>query len=303
MDLRTQATLEQLYKAVDASVPRIVCNPTTAEMIKYASNAVLATMISFSNEIARLASAVGGVDALDVMKGVHQAAYFTSHVHGTRVTAGAARYLEAGAGFGGSCLPKDVSALIGHGLSLGLDLPLLEAVLEVNRGQADEIMRLVSKHFTSLEDTPVTVLGLAFKPDTDDVRESPAWPIIAKLRAAGARITAYDPVARPVNHAGMDGVTLADTLPEALVEAEIVVVVTRWGEFMQVGDILRMRRDQPLVVDGRRVLNPSDFERYEGIGRAGLAPSIAPRQDDRRQAWRRPGQTPGKPGEPRTRAS
>ena len=302
LDARTQATLEQVYEGVDASVPRIVCNPTTAEMIKYASNAVLATMISFSNEIAKVATAVGGVDAAEVMKGVHQAAYFTSHVMGTRVTAGAARYLEAGAGFGGSCLPKDVSALIGHGRSLGLDLPLLEAVLEVNRGQSDEVMRLVSKHVSSLDGTPVTVLGLAFKPDTDDVRESPAWPIIAKLQAAGARVTAFDPVARPVDHPAMTDVMLAGTLAEAVADAEVVVLVTRWGAFTQLADLLRIRPHQPLVVDGRRVLNPSDFERYEGIGLASSAsPSPRPKADPR-QASRRPGYASVKRSEPGAQA-
>src|SRR5262249_48866115 len=132
IDACTQDTLHQLYSNFDAAVPRIVTNPTTAEMIKYASNAVLATMISFSNEIARLCSVVGGVDAIDVMRGVHQASYFTTLRGGERVTAAIASFLEPGCGFGGSCLPKDVTALIGQGREKGLALNLLQSVLDIN---------------------------------------------------------------------------------------------------------------------------------------------------------------------------
>jgi UDPglucose 6-dehydrogenase len=273
IDQRTQDTLAELYAGFDASVPRIRCNPTTAEMIKYASNAVLATMISFSNEIARMAAAVADVDALDVMKGVHEAAYFTSRVDGTRVTAGITSFLEAGAGFGGSCLPKDVTALIGEAASLGVSLPLLESVLEINRGQPDEVMRLIAKHVPSLRGVRVAVLGLAFKPETDDVRESPAFPIIARLREAGARITAYDPIARPVDPVRMADVTIAENLPDAVSGAEVVVLVTRWREFGQLADTLASQKARPLVVDGRRMLKPGDFERYEGIGRSVTAPA------------------------------
>jgi UDPglucose 6-dehydrogenase/GDP-mannose 6-dehydrogenase len=235
-------------------------------MIKYASNAVLATMISFSNEIARLCSAVGGVDAMDVMRGVHQATYFTARRGDERITAGIASFLEPGCGFGGSCLPKDVTALIGQGHGYGLSLNLLQSVLDINRGQVDELLRLTAKHFPSLRGVQVAVLGIAFKPDTDDVRESPAFPIITKLKAAGARVTAFDPVAHPVGHEALNDVTMAASLREAVVAADIVLLVTRWPEFGQLADILRASGRTPLVVDGRRVLDPGSFERYEGIG-------------------------------------
>jgi len=248
-------------------VPRIATNPTTAEMIKYASNAVLATMVSFSNEIARLCSAVGGVDAIDVMRGVHQATYFTARRGEERITAGIASFLEPGCGFGGSCLPKDVTALIGQGKGLGLSLDLLQSVLDINRGQVDEVLRLINKHYRSLRGVRVTVLGIAFKPDTDDVRESPAFPIIVKLKEAGARVTAFDPIANAAGHEALADVTVAASLREAVAGAEVVVLVTRWPEFGQLEEVLRASGDRPLVVDGRRVLNPGSFQRYEGIGR------------------------------------
>ncbi len=256
-----------LYATFDESVPRVLTNPTTAEMIKYASNAVLATMISFSNEIARLCTAVDDVDAIEVMRGVHQAAYFTMRRGKERITAPIASFLEPGCGFGGSCLPKDVTALIGQGSEKGLALPLLNSVLDINSGQADEMMRLIGRHFRALDGVKVTVLGIAFKPDTDDVRETPAFPIIRRLEEGGACITAYDPVAHPNDNEAFAGVTLAPSMREAVAEAKIVVLVTRWGEFAQLSEMLSECGRHPLVVDGRRMLEPRSFARYEGIGR------------------------------------
>lgn len=267
IDAQTHDALRELYSSFDVAVPRLVTNPTTAEMIKYASNAVLAALISFSNEIARLCSAVGGVDALDVMRGVHQASYFTIRRGEDSFTAPITKFIEPGCGFGGSCLPKDVTALISHGREKGLTMTLLQSVLDINRGQPDEIMRLIGRHFASLADVPVAVLGIAFKPDTDDVRESPAFPIIRRLKAEGARLTAYDPVARPSGQEDLIGVNLAGSLREAVADAKILILVTRWAEFSQLGGLLNELHERPLVVDGRRVLDPGSFAQYEGIGR------------------------------------
>jgi UDPglucose 6-dehydrogenase/GDP-mannose 6-dehydrogenase len=267
IDAGTHDVLRELYASFDEAVPRIYTNPTTAEMIKYASNAVLATMISFSNEIARLCTAVGGVDAIEVMRGVHQAAYFTTRRGNERLKAPITSFLEPGCGFGGSCLPKDVTALIGQGREKGLALGLLQSVLDINKGQPDEVLRLIGRRFASLKDMPVAVLGIAFKPDTDDVRESPAFPIIRRLKAQGARVAAYDPIARPADHEDLAGVALAPSLREAVADAEVIVLVTRWAEFSQLAGLLKELGRSPLVVDGRRVLDPGSFAHYEGIGR------------------------------------
>lgn len=267
IDERSRQTLAQLYAGFDPGVPRIFTNPSTAEMIKYASNAVLATLISFSNEIARLCSAVDGVDAIEVMRGVHQSAYFTMEHAGVRRTAPIASFLEAGCGFGGSCLPKDVTALIGQGRDNGLDLPLLRSVLDINRSQPAEILRLIRRRIPSLRDVQVTVLGLAFKPDTDDVRESPSFPIIRVLRAEGARLTAFDPVARPESNEDLAEVAIASSLRSAVQAADVIVLVTRWAEFSCLPELLRELKREPLVIDGRRMLDPGSFARYEGIGR------------------------------------
>ena len=263
-DERTHDVLSAVYAGFHG-VPRVFTNNATAEMIKYASNSLLATMISFSNEIARLCTAVGDVDVVDVMRGVHQSLYLTTRTPGQEpVTASIASFLEAGCGFGGSCLPKDVTALAAQGEQFGLRMPMLRATLDVNAGQPEELVGLLSKHFPTLKDVPVTVLGLAFKPDTDDLRESPAFPVLRRLRAAGARLTAFDPIAKPHDHPDMQGVRLAGSLEESLQGAAAVVLVTRWAEFNRLPQLLA--GSKVLVVDGRRVLDRNAFGAYEGIG-------------------------------------
>jgi UDPglucose 6-dehydrogenase len=266
IDARTHALLEALY-ADFAGASRILTNPRTAEMIKYASNALLATAISFSNEIARLCAKVGGVDVVDVMRGVHESAYLTARgAGGPPVTAAIASFLGAGCGFGGSCLPKDVTALAAQGEDLGVPMPLLRSVLAVNAAMPDELVRLVKKHVPDLAGARVAVLGLAFKPDTDDLRESPAFPVLRRLRAAGASLTAFDPIARPETHPDLAGVRLAASLEDAVASADVVVLVTRWAEFGELPALLARLGRSPLVVDGRRMLPRNALARYEGIG-------------------------------------
>lgn len=187
-DERTLDGLAALYASFD-NVDLVRVNTRTAEMIKYASNAMLALQISFANELAELATAVGGIDIVDVMKGVHLSNYLRPEVDGGgRVMAPLASFLEAGCGFGGSCLPKDVTALARHGESHGCDMSLLQAVLHRNRRQSHEVVRLLRQALGPLAGRRIAVLGLAFKPDTDDVRESPAFPVIRQLIDEGAAV-------------------------------------------------------------------------------------------------------------------
>ena len=267
IDNRTWDILQSVYEDWP-EVPRILTNNSTAEMIKYASNAVLATLISFSNEIGRLCSTVGSIDIVDVMKGVHTSAYFTQRLaDGHTATASITSFLEAGCGFGGSCLPKDVKALVAQGKTHGLGMPLLNSVLEINRSQPEHFVKLAHKHYPKMAGVKVAILGLAFKPDTDDMRESPALPIISLLKQYGAIIKVYDPIVRPGAHPDLADADFAGSLADAVREAEIVFLVTRWEEFKQLAKVLREVGQEPLVVDGRRLLNPEDFKRFEGIGR------------------------------------
>ncbi len=267
VDERTHRALAALYEGF-AGVPIVRTNNATAEMIKYASNCTLAAMISFSNELARLAERIGGVDIADVMRGVHQSAYFTSRLPGgDTVRAPITAFLEAGCGFGGSCLPKDVTALVAQGRSLGLSMPMLSSVLEINATQPDLLVDHLQRHFPVLRGVRVAVLGLAFKPDTDDTRESPAFALLQRLHALGAQLSIYDPVARAPGHPALRGVRVDSSMRATVVDAQAVVLVTRWREFAELGATLDALGIAPLVVDGRRILDPGAFERYEGIGR------------------------------------
>jgi len=261
-DQRTAERLEELYAGFP-EVPRVHTTVTAAETIKYASNALLATMISFSNEFADLCTAVGDADVVEVMRGLHSSMYLTVDGERAPITS----FLEAGCGFGGSCLPKDVNALAAHGEALGRPMNVLRAVIDVNERRADEILRILGSHFASLEGRIVTVLGLAFKPDTDDVRESPAVPIVERLLAGGAVVRAHDPVVRTLP-ADLDAgaVELEPDLETALAGADAAVLVTRWRHYDTLPAVLARLEPQPILVDGRRVIDPERVERYDGIG-------------------------------------
>jgi UDPglucose 6-dehydrogenase/GDP-mannose 6-dehydrogenase len=244
-------------------------NNKTAEMIKYAANALLATLISYSNEVASLCSAVRDVDVVDVMRGVHLSRYLSVGLpDGNRVQPSIVSFLAAGCGFGGSCFPKDVKALAAHGARYHVPMHLLESVLKINEQQPQRIIHLLKKHFPSLAGVRVCVLGLAFRPDTNDMRESPAIPVIQTLVQEGAIIRGYDPAAMEEASKifSPKELDLAENLADCLIDADAVVLITRWKEFEQVPDLLKRLSRQPLVVDGRRMLDKHEFQRYEGIG-------------------------------------
>jgi UDPglucose 6-dehydrogenase/GDP-mannose 6-dehydrogenase len=268
IDERTIAAQREVYAAF-AQTPTLVTNNKTAEMIKYTSNSVLATMISFSNEIANVCSALGDVDVADVMRGVHLARYFTSTLDdGRQVKAPISSFLWAGCGYGGSCLPKDTKALSAHGAAHGAPMPLLDAVINTNLQQPARMIELLQRHLPDLTGRKVAVLGLAFKEDTDDVRESPAIPLARQLVERGAKVVAYDPIAGPMARPALPPqVELANTLEAALAGAEAALLVTRWQEFQRLPELLAGRPDAPVLIDGRRVIEPTSVPRYEGVGR------------------------------------
>lgn len=261
IDERTIEALDGVYACFDG-VELVRTNPTTAEAIKYASNALLATMVSFANEIGNLCSSLADVDAMTVMRGVHLSRNLR---HESGDAAPISSYLVPGCGFGGSCLPKDVAALVGHGRRHGRRMALLEAVLEVNAKQPREVLTLLERHLPTLDGTRVAVLGLAFKPDTDDVRDSPALRVIELLLDEGAVIKVYDPVVPEIEVNGTRFVSCGDLL-EAMQDVEGVVLVTRWSQFEEVPLVVAGLDPQPVVIDGRRMLDRQSVERYEGIG-------------------------------------
>jgi UDPglucose 6-dehydrogenase len=265
-DARTVAALRELYAGFEG-VPVVQTSASTAEMIKYASNAMLATAISFSNEIANLGSAIGGIDAAEVMRGVHLSRYLTTPLSdGSSITAALSSFFEAGCGYGGSCLPKDVAALCARGRQVGSPLPLLEAVADVNDRQPARLVDLLRRELGTLQGRRITVLGLAFKPDTDDVRSSPAFPVLGLLREGGAEVTAHDPVVGPKALDGLGEVTYAADLADAVKQADAIVIVTRWDQYRRLPELVGQLDPPPLVVDGRRMLDKNSVPRYAGIG-------------------------------------
>ncbi len=266
IDQRSTDVLAELYEPFPADVPRLRTNTRTAEMIKYASNSLLATLISFSNELANLGSALGGIDTVEVMRGVHLSMYFRSR--NKEGLPPITSFLKAGCGFGGSCLPKDVSALIAHGHKAATSMRMLESVIRINEEQPKRTVALLRKHWASLKGIRVAVLGLSFKPETSDVRESPAFPILRELLDAGAAVKAFDPVAKQEAQKAFPEpkVNYCDSLDAALTDIDAVIVVTPWKEFRDVPGLLSATQPRVVFVDGRRAYDKQSVGKYEGIG-------------------------------------
>jgi UDPglucose 6-dehydrogenase/GDP-mannose 6-dehydrogenase len=268
MDKRSHEFLDELYRPFE-NVDKIKTNNKTAEMIKYTSNSLLATFISFSNEIANLCAAIGDIDIVDVMEAVHLDKRLCPIMpDGERIIPAFTTYIEAGCGFGGSCFPKDLRALIAHGKKVGRPLPLLESVMQINEQQPQQVLLLLKKHFPSLKGIRIAILGLAFKPGTDDMRESPAIPIIADLLLHEAKIKAYDPVANleAKKIFANRNIDFCNDLNETINDAQAILLVTRWEEFTCIPELINQLDQPPLVIDGRRMLQKNQIKRYEGIG-------------------------------------
>jgi UDPglucose 6-dehydrogenase len=267
IDDATRAVMAEVYKPF-AAAEKIFTTPRTAEMIKYTANSLLASLISFSNEIANLSAEVG-VDAKEVMRGVQLDKRFTPLLEdGTRIWPGAMAYLEGGCGFGGSCFPKDVKALIAFGREHSHEMAMLESVIAINEQQPHRMLELLTRHYPSLEGISVSVLGMAFKPATDDIRESPALIVVDELLDRGALVSAFDPIAgHEVQQRYGSRVAYPADLDQAVLGASALVIMTGWDEFLAVPAIIEKLGVDPVVIDGRRILDPLSVSRYEGIGR------------------------------------
>ena len=248
----------RLYEPLGGEIVRT--DVASAEMIKLASNAFLATKISFVNEIANVCEEVGA-DVAEVARGM-----------GLDQRIGPA-FLRAGIGYGGSCFPKDLKALKQLAGNTGYHFQLLTAVIEVNELQKRRVVNKLQNRLGSLAGKRVALLGLAFKPDTDDMREASSLVLAARLQGEGAEVAAYDPVAAGAARDLLDGVEFCESALDALDGADAAVLVTEWPEFAELDWAAAAgRMARPLLIDGRNFLDPgvlkaAGFE-YEGIGRA-----------------------------------
>ena len=243
--------------------PLIRTDVASAEMIKLASNAFLATKISFINEIANVCEEVGA-DVAEVSRGM-----------GLDQRIGP-RFLQPGIGFGGSCFPKDTQALKQLAGNSGYHFQLLSSVIEVNELQKRRVMGKLAKHLGSLAGKRVALLGLAFKPDTDDMREASSLVLASRLEAEGAEVVAYDPVSEAQADELLPSVELRASALEALDGADAGVLVTEWPEFSEIDWAEAAKRmARPVLIDGRNFLDPDALRAagftYDGIGRPGAA--------------------------------
>ncbi len=257
-------TLVELYAPIER--PMIITDLPSAEVIKYASNAFLAAKISFINAIANICE-TAGADVTQVMKGM-----------GLDPRIGGA-FLQAGLGYGGSCFPKDVDSLIHTAGRLGYDFKLLRSIVEINRERAAHLVETVAKALGPLDDKTVAVLGLAFKPNTDDMREAKSVEVVQLLHAAGAKIRAYDPAAMDnAKRLLPASVTFSDSPYEAAEGAHAVVLVTEWNEFKYLNlERLRGLLKRPVIFDGRNLWEPERMRRlgfeYYSVGRKPVLPA------------------------------
>jgi UDPglucose 6-dehydrogenase len=254
----------RLYDGVDTEIVRT--DVASAEMIKLAANAFLATKISFINEIANVCEAVGA-DVAEVARGM-----------GLDRRIGAS-FLRPGIGYGGSCFPKDVRALKQLAGNSGYHFQLLTAVIEVNELQKRRVISKLQQYLGPLRDRKIALLGIAFKPNTDDVREASSLVLASRLAAEGAEVRAYDPVASGT-HLETVGAIVVSSPAEALAGADAAVIVTEWNEFRAVLDpAMRDSMARPLLIDGRNLLDPAEataagFE-YDSVGRPRSTSEVA----------------------------
>jgi len=253
----------ELHRGIETEIVRT--DVPSAELVKLAANAFLSTRISFINEIANVCELVGA-DVVDVARGVGLDHRLGPH------------FLRAGIGFGGSCFPKDVTALKQLAGNSGYPFLLLQAVWEVNELQKRRVVSKLQRHLGTLRGKTVALLGLAFKPSTDDMREAPSRVIAYRLLAEGADVRGWDPVARPDDLAGVE---LCDSVLDAVRDADAAVIVTEWPELRSLASPeVREAMARPLIVDGRNLLDPvqvreAGFE-YEGIGRPNHVSELQP---------------------------
>jgi UDPglucose 6-dehydrogenase len=256
-------SLLELYAPLER--PMIITDVPSAEMIKYASNAFLSTKISFANAIANICE-LAGADVTQVVKGMGMDARIGS------------AFLSAGLGYGGSCFPKDTDSLVHTAATLGYDFAMLRAVVDVNRERAGHFVAMIDRALGPLDHKVVAVLGLAFKPNTDDMREAKSVEVIEGLLKAGAIVRTYDPVAMPNARAGLPAsVTYCDSPYEAAAGADAVALVTEWNEFKFLNlERLRAAMRRPVIFDGRNLWEPERMRRlgfeYHSVGRKRILP-------------------------------
>lgn len=255
--------VEEIFTDFKDNCEFIHTNLESAELIKYANNSFFSMLISFSNEIANISEKIPNVDPYQVLKALVSDKRITSQINGQRIVPGLDSYLVPGCGFGGSCFPKDVKAILNFAQSKKVSTPLLNAVLQINDERPNKMIKLCESLLGSLKNKKITILGLTFKPDTDDIRSSPSIEAIKLFLEKGAQVSAYDPVMENISNVILlpKECTYNLKIEESLENSDAVLVFTKWSEFKSLdSELLNKFMKKPLIIDGRGFLDKEKFQ-------------------------------------------
>jgi len=246
---KARKVMEKLYE--DFNIETVFTTPETAEIIKYASNAFLATKISFINEVANLCNKVGAdIETVSYAMGLDK-----------RISP---KFLRAGIGFGGSCFPKDTKALVKIGEKYGCEFNVVKSAIKTNEYQKDIPIKILSNHYGDLEGKTISILGLSFKPETDDFRDAPSLHIIKELLKSKATVKCYDPMVSKDIQKIFPNIEYAKSMYETMNNSFGIIICTEWDEFLEMDlEEVKQRMNRPLIIDGRNIFKPKEIEGKE----------------------------------------
>ena len=258
--------VDDVFKNFKGKCNFIHTNFESAELIKYTNNSFFSMLISFSNEIANISEKIPNVDPFQVLHALISDKRITSKRNDQKITPDMVEYLIPGCGFGGSCFPKDVKAILNYANEKNISTPLLKAVLDINDERPKKMISLCESILGSLENKKISLLGLTFKPETDDIRSSPALIAIDLLKNKNAKISIFDPLIKKNNsHLKLpNNSQLCESLTESIQDSEAALIFTKWDEFKKLdGDLLTKHMKRPVIIDGRGYLDKTKFQNAE----------------------------------------
>lgn len=260
-DEKTKVLLREMYRPWDCE--KLFVNSRTAEMIKYANNTLLACLISMNNELSNLASKIGGIDYLNVIDGISSDKRWSPIIDNKRITPSIVSYFKPGAGFGGSCFPKDVQAIRTQGESIGIDMLMTNSILSVNENQPKQVMHMLGN--LDVIKKNVLLLGLSFKPETDDIRESSSIKILKSLLSNGYKVTANDPIAIQNTKKEIANKNLAftESWKKEIGRNNIIIIGTNWDEYRDLKNLLKNITSKKIIIDSKRLFKSDEINNHK----------------------------------------
>lgn len=259
----TKLFVKEIFSEFKDKCEFIETNLESSELIKYTNNAFFSMLISFSNEIANVSEKIPGVDPYKILRALISDKRITSKINEEKVIPSLESYLIPGCGFGGSCFPKDVQALLDYSNKNNVKTPLLKAILDINAERPNKMVLLAESILSTLKDRKISILGLTFKPDTDDLRSSPSIDAINILLEKNAKVFAFDPIfeSKPNAIKLPEGSKICNKMEDALKDSDMVLVFTKWNEFKMLNSkFLKQFMKNPIIIDGRGFLEKEKFD-------------------------------------------